>query len=525
MQALYQLSYSPLQCAARLASLTPGPLAATQRTLRGPPGNLQIDCPTTARERDARRVASAVVTLTVTAQPRPRGVPWAAAAACLLSFAAFWLAQRAADVNLLDLSVYRAEGETVLSGGDLYALRVTSANLPTTYPPFAALLFTPLTLVGVPEMQVLATLANLLLLVALAHLSLRLVRLGPPGRGGRVTAWAARPGAALWLAAVVVWCEPVWQTFRYGQINLLIAVAVLGDLTRREGSRWAGVGIGLATAVKLTPGLFVVFLVLAGAARARSGGRAEWWNPWLRQAARATGTFLVVTVASHLVLPYDSRRFWTEMIFETSRVGRTEETANQSLSGVVARLLHTTDPGVWWVVAAVPVAVLGLVVAVRAALRGDRPVAVVACATTGLLVSPISWSHHWVWCVPMLVLLAVRARPVWAVAAALVFASNALWWVPHAPAPVRLELHQTPGQMLLSALYTLLGTSLLATLAVRRRGRTPRDTAGAPPDTAGLPVSGSGPGAGRSEVGSAAPRVVAGQPETGEGGSQAVAKE
>ncbi|WP_236240890.1 glycosyltransferase 87 family protein [Streptomyces sp. CC228A] len=444
--------------------------------------------------------------MTATAQTRLRGVPWAAAAACLLSFAGFWVAQRAAHVNLLDLSVYRAEAETVLAGGDLYAMRATSANLPTTYPPFAALLFTPLTLVGVPEMQVLAALGNLLLLVALAHLSLRLVRSGPPGRGGRVAALAARPGAALLLAAVVVWCEPVWQTFRYGQINLLITVAVLWDLTRREGSRWAGVGIGLATAVKLTPGLFVAFLVLAGVARARGGGRAEWWNPWLRQAVRATGAFLVVTVASHLVLPYDSRRFWTEMIFETSRVGRTEETANQSLSGVVARLLHTTDPGVWWIAAAVPVAVLGLAVAVRAALRGDRPVAVVACATTGLLVSPISWSHHWVWCVPMLVLLAVRARPVWAVAAALVFASNALWWVPHAPAPVRLELHQTPGQMLLSALYTLLGTGLLAALAARRRGRRPGGA--------------NGP---HADAGS--PRSVGSVPHAVPGGPQAVAKE
>jgi alpha-1,2-mannosyltransferase len=339
----------------------------------------------------------------------------------------------------------------VLAGGDLYAMRATSANLPTTYPPFAALLFTPLTLLGVPEMRTLATAGNLLLLLALVHLSLRLV-----GRD--------RPGAALWVAAVLVWCEPVWTTLRYGQINLLIAVAVLWDLTRRENSRWAGVGIGLATAVKLTPGLFVVLLLVVGVARARTYG----WNPWLRQAATATGVFLGVTVASAVVLPYDSRRFWTEMIFETSRVGRKEETANQSLNGVLARLMHTTDPGMWWLLAAVVVGVAGITVAVVAALRDDRPVAVVACATTALLVSPISWSHHWVWCVPMLILLATRARPAWTVGTALVFASFALWWVPHAPAPVRLELHQNGWQMLLSGLYTLAGVGLLAAFAVRQ---------------------------------------------------------
>ncbi|ORT61824.1 glycosyltransferase 87 family protein [Streptomyces sp. CB03238] len=396
------------------------------------------------------------MTVTMTFRTRLRDLPFAAAAtACLLSFVAFWMAQRAANVTMLDLSVYRAEGETVLAGGDLYAMRATSANLPTTYPPFAALLFTPLTLLGVPEMRTLATAGNLLLLLALVHLSLRLV-----GRD--------RPGAALWVAAVLVWCEPVWTTLRYGQINLLIAVAVLWDLTRRENNRWAGVGIGLATAVKLTPGLFVVLLLVVGVARARARGWQQGWNPWLRQAATATGVFVGVTVASAVVLPYDSRRFWTEMIFETSRVGRKEETANQSLSGVLARLLHTTDPGVWWLVAAAVVGVAGITVAVLAALRDDRPVAVVACATTALLVSPISWSHHWVWCVPMLILLATRVRPAWTVGTALVFASFALWWVPHAPAPVRLELDQNGWQMLLSALYTLVGMGVLAGFGMRQ---------------------------------------------------------
>jgi alpha-1,2-mannosyltransferase len=402
------------------------------------------------------------VTVTLNVRARLRSLPLpAAAAVCLLSFVAFWMAQRAANVTMLDLSVYRAEGETVLAGGDLYAMRATSANLPTTYPPFAALLFTPLTLLGVPEMRTLATAGNLLLLLALVHLSLRLV-----GRD--------RPETALWAAAVLVWCEPVWTTLRYGQINLLIAVAVLWDLTRRENNRWAGVGTGLATAVKLTPGLFVVLLLIVGVARARAHGWA--WNAWLRQAATATGVFAAVTVASAVILPYDSRRFWTEMIFETSRVGRTEETANQSLSGVLARLMHTTDPGHWWLVTALLVGVAGITVAVRAALRGDRPVAVVACATTALLVSPISWSHHWVWCVPVLILLATRVRAGWTVAVGLVFASFALWWVPHAPAPVRLELHQNGWQMLLSGLYTLVGLGLLAAFALRLRGevRLPR---------------------------------------------------
>ncbi len=118
-------------------------------------------------------------------------------------------------------------------------MRATSANLPTTYPPFAALLFTPLTLVGVPEMQVLAALGNLLLLVALAHLSLRLVRSGPPGRGGRVAALAARP-TALWLAAVVVWCEPVWLDLPVRADQPAHHGGRVVDLTRREGAGGPG---------------------------------------------------------------------------------------------------------------------------------------------------------------------------------------------------------------------------------------------------------------------------------------------
>ncbi|WP_371652680.1 MULTISPECIES: glycosyltransferase 87 family protein [unclassified Streptomyces] len=376
-----------------------------------------------------------------------------AAAACLISFATFWVAQRAAGVSMIDLMVYRAEGGAVRAGADLYAMRATRARLPTTYPPFAALLFTPLTLLGVPEMRTLATAANLALLVALAHLSLRLA-----GRG--------RPGAALWVAALTVWCEPVWTTLRYGQINLLLAVAVLWDLTRRAGHRGAGAGIGLAAAVKLTPALFALFLLLTGLVRARGAG----WNQWLRQAATALAVFAGATLAAALVLPADSRRFWTSTVFETSRVGLAEDTANQSLRGVLARLLHTGDPGSWWTAAAALTAALGLYAAVRAELRGERARAVLCCAATALLVSPVSWSHHWVWCVPGLVLLGAH-RIRGAVAAALVFGSYALWWVPHGAG--RPELAQNGLQMALSALYPLAGAAFVAAVALGPRGGAP----------------------------------------------------
>ncbi|WTL22922.1 glycosyltransferase 87 family protein [Streptomyces sp. NBC_01506] len=391
------------------------------------------------------------------------------AGVCLLSFAGFWIAQRLAAVSMIDLMVYRAEGRTVLDGLDLYAMRATRAGLPTTYPPFAAVLFTPLTLLPVPEMRTLATVGNLLLLVAFVHLSLKLTFRD-----------AVRPGAALWVAAIAVWCEPVWTTLRYGQINLLIGVLVLWDLTRRDGHRWAGVGIGLAAAIKLTPALFAVMLLITGLLRFREAG----WNPWLRKAAVAVGAFLTASVASAVVLPSDSYRFWTDIVFQADRVGRVEGAANQSLRGVFARALHTTDPSQWWLPVATVVAVAGLAVAVSAARRGRTAEAAMACAATALLISPVSWSHHWVWCVPMVLLLVAHGRTEWAAAMGMTFCSYALWRVPHGAAE-RLELAQNRSQMVFTALYPTMALGLLVYLAVVGRDeRAPADKERAPADYA-----------------------------------------
>ncbi|MFF4949864.1 glycosyltransferase 87 family protein [Streptomyces chattanoogensis] len=395
-----------------------------------------------------------------------------AALACAVSFTAFWIAQRLAHVTMIDLMVYRAEGWTARNGRDLYDMVATSAHLPNTYPPFAALLFTPLTLVSVPVMRTLATAGNLALFVCAVHLSLRLA--GLPRR-------LPRPAAALAVSALLVWVEPVWTTLRYGQINLLLAVLVLWDLTRKDTNRWAGAGIGIAAGIKLTPALFAVFLALAGAVRAgrllRSGaGARAAWNPWLRQAAVATVTFLVTALAAALVLPRDSHRFWTGIVFAADRVGEVEITANQSLRGALARLLHTHEPGTAYLVVAGLTTALGLALAAGSLLRGERAWAAVACAATALLVSPISWSHHWVWGVPMLILFgseALRrsgraARRWWATASVtgLIFCSFALWWVPH-HRHRHEELHQNGVQMLLSDVYPIAGLALLALTAAR----------------------------------------------------------
>ncbi|NIY67539.1 glycosyltransferase 87 family protein [Streptomyces malaysiensis] len=446
-----------------------------------------------------------------------RPVLWAAVF-CLLSFTGFWIAQRAAQVSMVDLLVYRAEGWTVRDATDLYDMRATQHNLPNTYPPFAALLFTPLTVMGTGVLRTFGTALNLVLMVAVAHLSLRLV--DPPAR-------VPRPAAVLALAAAGVWCEPVWTTLRYGQINLLVTALVLGDLTRRAGHRWAGVGTGIATGIKLTPGLFVVFLGLAGlllglrrlrAPRApgrRTGpaGGPLWrgfGNDHLRRAAVATATFALTVGVSALALPHDSRRFWTEVVFATDRPGDVEGAGNQNLKGALARLLHTPDPGMWWLTAAVLVGCAGLATAVAAQLTDDgrlpnaRAWAALTCAVTALMVSPVSWSHHWVWAVPMVLLLAVEAVrrrtagwTAWTVVTGLLFCSFMVWYAPHSR-PTRVELHQNPAQMLLTAVYPLLGLAFLGMAAyltvraVRRPWRPWRPWEGKGPVQRQMATAGAG---------------------------------
>ncbi|MEV4338190.1 glycosyltransferase 87 family protein [Streptomyces sp. NPDC049590] len=375
-----------------------------------------------------------------------RRVPLALGA-CLVSFAVFWAAQRAAHVSMVDLMVYRAEGAVVRAGGDLYALRATAARLPTTYPPFAALLFTPLSLPDTALLRTLATAGNLALLVVFVRLSLQLVG-------------HARAEAVWWIAGAAVWCEPVWTTLRYGQINLLLAVLVLWDLTRRPPGghdRWSGVGLGLAAAVKLTPALFPVFLLATGLVVRLRGGRG---GPWLPHARGAAVTFAGATLLAAAVLPYDSWRFWTHMVFRASRVGAAGDTANQALRGVLARLLHTADPAAAWTAGAAVLTVLGLAAAVRAEVRGLRAWAVCACAVTALLVSPVSWTHHWVWCVPLVLLLWTRGHRAAALATVLVFWSYLPWWVPHGAG--RPELHLGSAELLLSAGYGVAGVLFLA---------------------------------------------------------------
>ncbi|MEU8027229.1 glycosyltransferase 87 family protein [Streptomyces sp. NPDC049099] len=361
----------------------------------------------------------------------PTLVPAVFLSVSLTLFVALCVLQHA---PMADLLVYRAEGAAVVHGTDLYGFTATRWRLPATYPPFAALLFVPATWLPVPALKAAFVAGNALLLAALVALSARLA-------GRQVSASLLCTATALSL-----WLEPVFQTVLFGQINLTVTGLVLWDLARPAGARGKGVAVGVATGIKLTPAVFVLYLFLRG-------HRKEAWTA----VASCTGTVL----CGAALLPAASAGFWTRRLYETDRVGKAWLVDNQSLQGLIARALGTAAPGLAWVLPAVAVGAAGLCLAARA---GEERHGVLLAAVTALLISPISWSHHWVWCVPLLAVLLAEGRIRLAAATATVFTARTLWLVPHEG---DRDLHLPWWQQPLASPYPLLGLALIAAAALR----------------------------------------------------------
>nr|WSZ96662.1 glycosyltransferase 87 family protein [Streptomyces sp. NBC_00857] len=383
----------------------------------------------------------------------------------------------ARGIPAADALVYRAEGAAVVDGTDVYGFTVTGHQLPAAHPPFAAILFVPATWLPVGALKVVLVAGNAALLALFVRLSRRFAGL-PAERPGWLLAerpagrpagrFAARPVPLLAAVAVAfgLWLEPVFQTVLFGQVTLALACLVLWDLSRPEHALGKGFALGIAAGVTLAPAVFIGYLLLTG--RVRSG---------LTALASLTGTVLLGV----LVLPAASGEFWTRRVFETGRAGEAWIVDNQSLRGLFARVLHTPDPGAVWAIAAVLTAVCGLWIARRAFVRaGSEPWGVLAAALTALLVSPVSWSHHWVWCVPLLAVLIAEGRLRTAVAAGAVWTARSFWAVPHGGA---MELRLAWWQQPLASPYALVAVGLLAVTAWRTR-------AGA---TAGTGTAGSRP--------------------------------
>jgi alpha-1,2-mannosyltransferase len=212
----------------------------------------------------------------------------------------------------------------------------------------------------------------------------------------------------------------------------------------------AGFGVGVAAAIKLTPAIFIVFFLLAG--RAKS-------------AVIAAATFLGCGLIGWLVAPGASRRYWEHLFYDTSRVGA-PYISNQSPYAAAIRIAGgAAHVGAWWVVIPVGLALAGLGAAAVLARRGDWLGAAVVTGCTGLLVSPISWAHHWVWILPALVLLVRDGHRVFAGVGCVLFAVAPFWFTPHSGGPREYGFH---GLVTLVAnCYLIAGLAFLAYMGWR----------------------------------------------------------
>ncbi len=349
-------------------------------------------------------------------------------------------------LGFFDLRVYRGAGFHVLHGMPLFQDPIVR-RLGFTYPPFAALLMTPLALGSLLLDKVVMTTLSVIALVWTLRRALLLKR-----PGAAVLSSSPWTVAAL-AAAAALWLEPVTVTLGYGQVDVLLAALVVFDLSRPDSARTKGVGIGIAAAIKLTPLVFLLYLVCSRRPRAALVGLC---------------TFMTSIGVSFLLMPGDTSKYWGGLVLESSRIGSAINPGNQSLRGALARLLAERYPGPGALAIIAVVAVVGLILAIRASRRGDEAMGFALCAVTTLLVSPVSWTHHWALAVPALFMLGVAAyeqrRPLLALLTA------AFLLVGYSYLPERYWAHRLPmggPHTLAEAPYVLAGLVALALPAVQ----------------------------------------------------------
>ena len=282
----------------------------------------------------------------------------------------------------LDLKIYWLAGGEVAQGADLYD-NAYIGNLPFTYPPFSGTLFKWLSPLADDPLILLWQGGTALALFTVIMLVLR-------ERGLKLS-------PAMWLLGILLLCctpanEPVHGTLFFGQINIFLMLLVALDLLPRKRAL-PGIGIGLAAGMKLTPAYMGLVLLF----------QKRWW-----QAIIAILTFAVTVAIGFVTIP-DAAEFWTDAIFKSSRVGEHTNPGAQSIRSVMVRAWGIDGGWVW--LAAVVVVFILTCLALRTAMKHRNNSAALALAgISSCLVSPFSWYHHWVWTVPLAVVVLVSVN-------------------------------------------------------------------------------------------------------------------
>jgi len=291
----------------------------------------------------------------------------------------------------LDLRVYRDSASAWWHGHDPYVGTFTVHQLPFTYPPFALPVLTPLITVPFRWSQWIEWIIS----IGTGCAAVVIIRGGRSSLRDRHAWWTALG----WACAAVLILEPMRSAVDYGQIEVVLMFVIVADLLVVP-ARYRGVLVGLAAAVKLTPLIFLLVLVVRGD---------------VKSAIRATATFLGATAAMWLVDPTMSRTYWTHFVNDPGRTGSVRYPGNLSWYAVLHRWpFPSSGSFVAWAALSLATVGVGTFVAWRCACTDRRSWTVLAIAVTGLLVSPISWSHHWVWLLlvpPLLVPTATATVP------------------------------------------------------------------------------------------------------------------
>lgn len=292
----------------------------------------------------------------------------------------------------IDIDVYQMGGRAWLDGRPLYTNNVMfhtpiGLDLPFTYPPLAAIAFCPFAWLHMPAASVAITVLTLTLLIISTTIVLTSLDVWATSRIVPGPAWLRR----LWLAVMIaapatIGLEPIASNLAFGQINVVLMALVIADCFPRRTPWPRGLMLGLGIALKLTPAVFLLYFLL------RRDNRA---------ALTSLASFAGATLVGFVLAWRDSWEYWTRTVHNTERIGAATLNTDQNITGALARLgLGEQERFVLWVAGCLLMLAV-TIWAMRRLLRADEPVLAVICvALFGLVASPRSWSHHWVWMLP-----------------------------------------------------------------------------------------------------------------------------
>jgi alpha-1,2-mannosyltransferase len=387
---------------------------------------------------------------------------WSIAAAAL-SWAAWQLFGH--TPYRIDIDVYQMGGRAWLDGRPLYHGGVKFPTpiglaLPFTYPPLAAVAFSPFAWLHMPAASLVITLITLVLLIVSTAIVLASLDVWSTSRVVPGPAWLRR----LWLSVIIVapatiWFEPIIANFAFGQINVVVMALVIADCVPRRTPWPRGLLLGLGMALKLTPAVFLLYFLL------RRDNRA---------ALTALVSFAGATLVGFVLAWSDSWEYWTHTVHHTDRIGTASLNTDQNIAGALARIgLSEHARQLLWVAGCFLV-LAATVWAMRRVLRAGEPTLAVICvALFGLVVSPVSWSHHWVWMLPAVLVTGILGWRRRNIALAVISAAGValMRWTPIELLPEHHEATAVWWRQLagMSYVWWALGVIVIAGLTVTSR--------------------------------------------------------